>query len=141
MDARTDDGRKVITIAHPEHSSGELKIPVAWYFTVSVTVTQEVCTVIASIYIVGVMLRNNKKNICNLVLQSKYHCSQRDMYNFHLHCQSHIENCQVKLSATGHFTISTTVPQEICRVAHSIYIARAMLRTDKVKYLLPCTSQ
>ena len=23
---RTDDGRKVITIAHPEHSSGELKI-------------------------------------------------------------------------------------------------------------------
>ena len=24
-DARTDDGRKVITIAHPEHSSGELK--------------------------------------------------------------------------------------------------------------------
>ena len=26
-DGRTDDGRKVITIAHPEHSSGELKIP------------------------------------------------------------------------------------------------------------------
>ena len=25
MDARTNDGRKVITIAHPEHSSGELK--------------------------------------------------------------------------------------------------------------------
>ena len=25
MDARTDDGRKVITIAHPEQSSGELK--------------------------------------------------------------------------------------------------------------------
>ena len=25
-DGRTDDGRKVITIAHPEHSSGELKI-------------------------------------------------------------------------------------------------------------------
>ena len=25
MDGRTDDGRKVITIAHPEHSSGELK--------------------------------------------------------------------------------------------------------------------
>ena len=24
-DARMDDGRKVITIAHPEHSSGELK--------------------------------------------------------------------------------------------------------------------
>ena len=24
-DARTDDGRKVITIAHPEQSSGELK--------------------------------------------------------------------------------------------------------------------
>ena len=24
MDARTDDGQKVITIAHPEHSSGEL---------------------------------------------------------------------------------------------------------------------
>ena len=24
-DGRTDDGRKVITIAHPEHSSGELK--------------------------------------------------------------------------------------------------------------------
>ena len=24
MDRRTDDGRKVITIAHPEHSSGEL---------------------------------------------------------------------------------------------------------------------
>ena len=24
MDGRTDDGRKVITIAHPEHSSGEL---------------------------------------------------------------------------------------------------------------------
>ena len=24
-DARTDDGRKVIIIAHPEHSSGELK--------------------------------------------------------------------------------------------------------------------
>ena len=26
MDGRTDDGRKVITIAHPEQSSGELKI-------------------------------------------------------------------------------------------------------------------
>ena len=26
-DARTEDGRKVITIAHPEHSSGELKMP------------------------------------------------------------------------------------------------------------------
>ena len=26
MDGRTDDGQKVITIAHPEHSSGELKI-------------------------------------------------------------------------------------------------------------------
>ena len=26
MDGRTDDGRKVITIAHHEHSSGELKI-------------------------------------------------------------------------------------------------------------------
>ena len=25
-DGRTDDGRKVITIAHPEQSSGELKI-------------------------------------------------------------------------------------------------------------------
>ena len=25
-DARKDDGRKVITTAHPEHSSGELKI-------------------------------------------------------------------------------------------------------------------
>ena len=25
MDARTDNGQKVITIAHPEHSSGELK--------------------------------------------------------------------------------------------------------------------
>ena len=25
-DGRTDEGRKVITIAHPEHSSGELKI-------------------------------------------------------------------------------------------------------------------
>ena len=25
-DARTDDGQKVITIAHPEQSSGELKI-------------------------------------------------------------------------------------------------------------------
>ena len=25
MDGRTDDGRKVITIAHPEQSSGELK--------------------------------------------------------------------------------------------------------------------
>ena len=25
-DRRTDDGRKVITIAHPEHNSGELKI-------------------------------------------------------------------------------------------------------------------
>ena len=25
MEGRTDDGRKVITIAHPEHSSGELK--------------------------------------------------------------------------------------------------------------------
>ena len=25
MDGRTDNGRKVITIAHPEHSSGELK--------------------------------------------------------------------------------------------------------------------
>ena len=25
-DGRTDDRRKVITIAHPEHSSGELKI-------------------------------------------------------------------------------------------------------------------
>ena len=25
MDALTDDGQKVITIAHPEHSSGELK--------------------------------------------------------------------------------------------------------------------
>ena len=24
-DARTDDGQKVMTIAHPEHSSGELK--------------------------------------------------------------------------------------------------------------------
>ena len=24
-DGRTDDGQKVITIAHPEHSSGELK--------------------------------------------------------------------------------------------------------------------
>ena len=28
-DGRTDDGRKVITIAHPEHSSGELTRPVA----------------------------------------------------------------------------------------------------------------
>ena len=27
-DGRTDDGQKVITIAHPEHSSGELKIAV-----------------------------------------------------------------------------------------------------------------
>ena len=27
-DGRTDDGRKVITIAHPEQSSGELKIPI-----------------------------------------------------------------------------------------------------------------
>ena len=27
MDGRTDDGRKVITIAHPEQSSGELKMP------------------------------------------------------------------------------------------------------------------
>ena len=27
-DGRTDDGRKVITIAHPEQSSGELKISV-----------------------------------------------------------------------------------------------------------------
>ena len=26
MDGRTYDGRKVITIAHPEHSSGELKM-------------------------------------------------------------------------------------------------------------------
>ena len=26
MDGRTDDGQKMITIAHPEHSSGELKI-------------------------------------------------------------------------------------------------------------------
>ena len=26
MDGRTDDGQKVITRAHPEHSSGELKI-------------------------------------------------------------------------------------------------------------------
>ena len=26
MHGRTDDGRKVITIAHPEHSSGELKM-------------------------------------------------------------------------------------------------------------------
>ena len=26
MDNRTDDGQKVITIAHPEHSSGGLKI-------------------------------------------------------------------------------------------------------------------
>ena len=26
MDGRTVDGQKVITIAHPEHSSGELKI-------------------------------------------------------------------------------------------------------------------
>ena len=25
----TDDGRKVITTAHPEHSSGELKSPIA----------------------------------------------------------------------------------------------------------------
>ena len=25
MDGRMDDGRKVIKIAHPEHSSGELK--------------------------------------------------------------------------------------------------------------------
>ena len=25
MEARTDNGQKVITIAHPEHSSGELK--------------------------------------------------------------------------------------------------------------------
>ena len=25
-DGRTDDGRKVITIAHPEQSSGELKM-------------------------------------------------------------------------------------------------------------------
>ena len=24
LDGRTDDGQKVITIAHPEHSSGEL---------------------------------------------------------------------------------------------------------------------
>ena len=30
-DAWMDDGRKVITIAHPEHSSGELKItPFHW---------------------------------------------------------------------------------------------------------------
>ena len=28
MDAQTDDGRKVITIAHPEQSSGELKTQV-----------------------------------------------------------------------------------------------------------------
>ena len=27
-DGRTDDGRKVITIAHPEQSSGELKISI-----------------------------------------------------------------------------------------------------------------
>ena len=26
MDARMDEGRKVITIAHPEQSSGELKM-------------------------------------------------------------------------------------------------------------------
>ena len=30
-DGRTD-GRKVITIAHPEHSSGELKILVSYFF-------------------------------------------------------------------------------------------------------------
>ena len=31
MHGRTDEGQKVITIAHPEHSSGELKIiPVKW---------------------------------------------------------------------------------------------------------------
>ena len=27
-DGRTDDGRKVVTIAHPEHSSGELKMTI-----------------------------------------------------------------------------------------------------------------
>ena len=28
MEAQMEDGQKVITIAHPEHSSGELKIDV-----------------------------------------------------------------------------------------------------------------
>ena len=28
-DRQTDDGQKVITIAHPEHSSGELKMSVS----------------------------------------------------------------------------------------------------------------
>ena len=31
-DGRTDDGRKVITIAHPEQSSGELKIQICYFF-------------------------------------------------------------------------------------------------------------
>ena len=33
-DGQTDDGRKVITIAHPEHSSGELKI-LTWHQLIS----------------------------------------------------------------------------------------------------------
>ena len=33
--ARTDDRRKVITIAHPEHSSGELKKDIKSYFLTS----------------------------------------------------------------------------------------------------------
>ena len=31
-DGRTDDGRKVITIAHPEQSSGELKMTINGHF-------------------------------------------------------------------------------------------------------------
>ena len=35
-DARTDDGQKVITIAHPEHSSGELNIKPIKYHLVQI---------------------------------------------------------------------------------------------------------
>ena len=35
-DARTEDGRKVITIAHPEHSSGELKTRLQFFFNLSI---------------------------------------------------------------------------------------------------------
>ena len=52
MDARIDDGQKVITIAHPEHSSGELKI-------LNVTLTR--CCMQHMIVLWGTHLSNNFK--------------------------------------------------------------------------------
>ena len=52
-DGRTDDGRKVITIAHPEQSSGELKMK----FSLAVDLSNNIFSLFSQFRIIGIQIR------------------------------------------------------------------------------------